>query len=110
MGRQKTIFHFSKHGIELLRQYENINATQVKMAEMFKDPELDVCIESKNAIAISILDKISKNLKIIGKPDMEYIKQEYEYYKELNQINPEYENFLEENKMENKNTHGAKRE
>lgn len=95
MGRQKTIFHFSKNDIELLRQYANIKATQVKMAEMFKNPELDDFVESENITAISILDRISKSLKIVGKPNMEYIKQEYDYYKGLNEINPEYENFLE---------------
>lgn len=96
MGRQRTIFNFSKNTINQLKEYVNIQETQGKMIEMFKDPELAELIESENSIANSILNNICNELKIIGKPDMKYIKDEYKYYKCMNKIKPEYKNFMEQ--------------
>lgn len=75
MGRQRTKFQFSEHGIELLREYVNNKTTQQKMLEMFDNPELADLSESEIIIATSILDAICQHLKITGKPDMEQIKQ-----------------------------------
>lgn len=93
MGRQKTIFHFSKQGIDLLKDFANNNATQKIMTEMFEKPELAELIENENSIAISILQSICKEFNIIGKADMQYIQTEYEYYKSLERIKPKYKNW-----------------
>lgn len=95
MGRQKTIFHFSEHGIKLLKEFVNNRATQKVMFEMFKNPELAELIENENLIAEIILKDICTTLKITGKPDMQFIKDEYEYYKSLDRVNPGYENFCD---------------
>ena len=73
--------------------------TKKIMTEMFESPELAELIESENNIAISILQSICKEFNIIGKADMQYIQTEYEYYKSLEQIKPEYKNWSLNNKI-----------
>lgn len=97
MGRQKTVFHFSEYDIKLLKEFANNRATQKTMLKMFKNPELAELIEDENTIAITILKNICEDFKITGKPNMRYIKEEYDYYKSLGHINPEYENWGADN-------------
>ena len=97
MGRQKTVFHFSEYSIKLLKDFANNRATQKTMIKMFKNPELAELIESENTIATTILNNICENLKITGKPDMRFIKDEYKYYESLERINPEYNNWRADN-------------
>ena len=105
MGRQKTVFHFSEYSIKLLKDFANNRATQKTMIKMFKNPELAELIESENTIATTILNTIAttilnnicENLKITGKPDMRFIKDEYKYYESLERINPEYNNWRADN-------------
>lgn len=61
------------------------------MYEMFSgDIETADIIESENCTADMILRFFVRELKIEGKPDMDFINNDYEYYENLGQIRPEY--------------------
>ena len=91
MSRPKRNVHFSESYIKDIQHWADCEATLKKMYEMFSgDIETADIIESENCTADSILRFLVRELKIEGKPDMDFINNDYEYYENLGQVRPEY--------------------
>ena len=102
MSRPKRNVHFSESYIEELQEFQNLDATIEELTKRYIDPDISAYIESQNCIAYEIICMLCDVLKIKGKPDMERVEEEYEYYdshlfksgnvqvRTINRVKPEY--------------------
>ena len=102
MSRPKRNVHFSESYIEELQEFQNLDATIEELTKRYIDPDISAYIESQNCIAYGIIRMLCNVLKIKGKPDMERVEEEYEYYdshlfrsgnvqvRTINRVKPEY--------------------
>lgn len=102
MSRPKRNVHFSESYIEELQEFQNLDATIEELTKRYIDPDISAYIESQNCIAYEIVRMLCDVLKIKGKPDMERVEEEYEYYdshlfksgnvqvRTINRVKPEY--------------------
>ena len=91
MSRPKRNIRIPESYIKDIQHWADCEATLKKMYEMFSgDIETAGIIESENCTTDTILRFLVRELKIEGKPDMDCINNDYEYYKNLGQVRPEY--------------------
>lgn len=102
MSRPKRNVHFSESYIEELQEFQNLDATIEELTKRYIDPDISTYIESQNCIAYGVIRMLCDVLKIKGKPNMERVEEEYEYYdshlfrsgnvqvRTINRVKPEY--------------------
>ena len=102
MSRPKRNIRISESYIEELQEFQNLDATIEELTKRYIDPDISAYIESQNCIAYDIIRMLCDVLKIKGKPDMERVEEEYEYYdshlfksgnvqvRTINRVKPEY--------------------
>lgn len=81
MSRPKRVVRFCESFVQEFQEWQNLNATISELYERYKDPDVSAYIESQNCIANGVMEVLCSVLKIKGKPDMEQVEDEYDYYK-----------------------------
>lgn len=80
MARPKRNIKFDSYLISYVQQYMDICATIEEYNKRYFNPELSDFIESQNDISNSLMEILAADLHIKGKPDLQQVEEDYEYY------------------------------
>ena len=87
---RKRNVRLSDYILELLQAYADTDATIGEYQKRYHEPELAELIDGIHNISYSVIEFLLKELKIKGKPDIQVVEDDYDFYDHLDKVKPEY--------------------